>query len=193
VYVSPLGKKIYTSGTYNETLKSILGCDSIKYTLNVSIVNVNAQVTRDWNTLISSASAASYRWLDCKNSLTFISGETNKEFTPTASGQFAVEVTQSGCLDTSTCVTFAWTDINKPLKASVKLMPNPNSGRFQLELDQQISNVHAQIFNVNGKLVWEENWQQLLKKEISVELVAGFYIIRLDSDSGSWINKLKVE
>ena len=52
VYVSPLGKKIYSSGTYNETLKSSLGCDSIKYTLNVSIVNVNTQVTRDWNTFV---------------------------------------------------------------------------------------------------------------------------------------------
>jgi hypothetical protein len=193
VYVSPLGNKIYSSGTYNETLKSSLGCDSIKYTLNVSIVNVNTQVSRDWNTLISSATAASYRWLDCKNSLSFITGETNQEFTPTGSGQFAVEVTQSGCIDTSACVTFAWTDIVKPLKVTVKLMPNPNSGRFRIELDQSINNVHAQVLDINGKLIWEDDWQELLTKEVSIELIPGLYFIRLDSTSGSWIDKLKVE
>ena len=102
-------------------------------------------------------------------------------------------MTQSGCMDTSTCITFAWTDIHKPLKASVKLIPNPNSGRFHLELNQPIENVHAQIFDVNGKMVWEENWGHLLSKEVSVDLLPGLYFIRLDSLSGSWIEKLKVE
>ncbi len=193
VYVSPLGKKIYSSGTYNETLKSSLGCDSIKYTLNVNIVSVNVKVTRDWNTLSSSATSASYRWLDCKNSMSFISGQTNQQFQPSTSGQFAVEVTQNGCIDTSECLTFAWTGVERAQKAKLKLIPNPNSGNFKLEWDPALENVQIQVVDYKGSTVWETSDIKFNSKYMELNLISGVYFIRLNSNQGTWIQKMQVE
>ncbi len=193
VYTSPLGKMYYSTGTYYETLKSSLGCDSIKYTLNVTIVNVNTQITRDWNTLSAVASSVGYRWLDCKNSMSHITGQTNQQFTPSGSGQYAVEITESGCIDTSQCLNFAWTDVVNPAGIEMKLIPNPNSGSFQLLLDRELKNIEVSILDLKGVIVWKENYQNLSSQTITVNLKSGIYLIQINSENGQWVDKLQVD
>jgi len=193
VYTSPLGKMYYSTGTYYETLKSSLGCDSIKYTLNVTIINVNTQITRDWNTLSAVATSVGYRWLDCKNSMSYIAGQTNQQFTPSGSGQYAVEITESGCIDTSQCLNFAWTNVVNHVGIEMKLIPNPNTGSFQLELDRELKNIRVSILDLKGVVIWKENYQNLTSQAISVNLQSGIYLIQINSENGQWVDKLQVD
>jgi hypothetical protein len=71
-------------------------------TLNVSVTTVNISVTPSGLTLTSNANGASFMWIDCSNNQPVI-GQTSQSFTATVSGNYAVIVNQSGCIDTSAC------------------------------------------------------------------------------------------
>ena len=49
-----------------------------------------------------------YRWLDCNNSLLPIFGEINEIYQPAANGDFAVEITEAYCKDTTDCYNFTF-------------------------------------------------------------------------------------
>ena len=89
----------------NDTSKHILttinGCDST-ITLNLTINNNTDSITvLDDFTLQANASGASYQWIDCNNYDTI--SDSQIFFTTQASGDYAVEITQNGCVDTSKC------------------------------------------------------------------------------------------
>ena len=44
-----------------------------------------------------------HQWLDCDNNYAAIPGETSQNFTPSTNGNYALELTQDGCSDTSEC------------------------------------------------------------------------------------------
>ena len=70
---------------------------------------IDNDVNQFGSQLSSEQNGASYQWLDCDNNYAVISGETNQVFVANQSGNYAVEITYSGCfanplIDTSTCV-----------------------------------------------------------------------------------------
>ena len=89
------------------------GCDSI-ITLDLTIVNtpVNATTTNG-SAITADATGASYQWLDCNNGNAIIPGETAQTFVAPLSGNYAVEVSNAGCIDTSACeaITVAAADL----------------------------------------------------------------------------------
>ncbi len=103
-YTVPSGDETYTvSGTYMDTIYNSVYCDSI-ITINLTILTVDTGITVSGNTVTANASGAAYQWLDCQSAYAQVSGETGQSLTVTGQGQFAVEVTQNGCVDTSACV-----------------------------------------------------------------------------------------
>lgn len=112
-------------------------------TQNIVLGNtVNVNVTQAGSLLTASATGATYQWLDCNNGNALVSGETNQAFTPTITGNYAVEITENGCVDTSACFLVDYTGLNNLLSASVLVYPNPSiDGHFHIELDGIISSV----------------------------------------------------
>ena len=53
-------------------------------------------------------SEATYQWVDRNANFFAILGETNQRYSAVASGDYAVEIPQNGCMETSACfsVTF---------------------------------------------------------------------------------------
>ena len=93
------------SGIYNQTLTNISGCDSM-LTLDLSIITIDTSVTYSTSssTLTALATNATYQWLDCNNNSP-ITGETYQSFAPSSNGFYAVEITQNGCTEISSCHT----------------------------------------------------------------------------------------
>lgn len=61
-------------------------------------------VTIDENTLtIEGITSADYQWVDCDDSNAPISGATSQSFTPTVSGNYAVEISSDACTELSDC------------------------------------------------------------------------------------------
>ena len=80
------------AGLNTAVLQSSNGCDStVNLTLNVE--TIDNTVTVSGTTLTANQTGASYQWVDCDNGNAAISGETNASYTPTVTGNYAVEIT----------------------------------------------------------------------------------------------------
>lgn len=93
----------YTSGIYQDKIPNTSGGDSI-ITINLTIndLNVNVFVDDSLSTLTSGASGVSYQWLNCVND-SIVLGATSQSFIPITPGEYAVEITNGNCVDTSAC------------------------------------------------------------------------------------------
>ena len=195
-YTSPGGKRVTATGKIYENYKSSLGCDSIIQTINVTIVNVDTKVNRDWNTLISASkgvSGSAFQWLDCKQNMQKIDGETLAEFTTTGTGQYAVEVTQGKCVDTSVCVFFAFTGTEVLGDFPLKIYPNPNSGSFNLQLSESVTKSQVQVFDMTGKLVWEQSFEDVSNETLDLKLGAGVYQIQVMASGNVFSTRLIIQ
>ena len=107
------GTILTAGGVYYDTLQSVFGCDSI-IQLTLSTLLVDTSVTQNGAVLTANHTGISYQWLDCNNGFAPIPGATNKSFTATAVGSYAVIVLQSGCYDTSGCRAVTTVGLSDP-------------------------------------------------------------------------------
>ncbi len=182
-YVSPGGKHIWTSsGTYYDTIPNYHGCDSI-ISIYLTVYSVDTSVSRSGNMLTSNATSVNYRWLDCDNGFSVVSGENNQSFTPAASGNFAVEITQSTCIDTSSCyqVTIVGIDAIDQNRTAY-FIPNPASDIITLSIDRNINtDITMNIYNVMGVLVKTEMLKQNQQQIDIGDLSNGIYTVEIKS------------
>src|SRR5680860_377603 len=99
------------TATWLET--NAAGCDSL-ITLDLTINPLpDNNVTQSGSLLTADQSGATYQWLDCNDNNAIIGGETNQSYKPTPiTGNYAVEVTLSGCVDTSLCFLIDYTGLS---------------------------------------------------------------------------------
>ncbi len=121
----PAGVTTYTvTGTDLAT-----GCENTDQ-VDVNGVVIDETVAAGGGTITSNEAGAAYQWIDC-STMTDIAGETNQSFTIPGNGSYAVEVTVSGCVDTSACLdVFAGLSDESPVYFSV--LPNPSDGQIKL-------------------------------------------------------------
>ena len=123
------GTLIDTAGTWVNALQGAI-CDSL-ITLIVDLTPVNVTVVQLNANLFAQATNATFQWLDCGNGFAQIPGAVGAQFTATANGQFAVEVTQSGCTDTSACFTVTGVGIGEQaVPGGLRLEGDPASGQL---------------------------------------------------------------
>jgi len=167
----------YTSaGTYMDTITNMGGCDSV-ITLNLTIKNVNTNVTQNGATFTSNANAAVYQWIDCNNNNQPISGQTAQSYTATNNGNYAVIVTKNGCTDTSSCYQLIGLSISENSdNQSIFVYPNPSSnGKFTIENTEAIKQIT--ITDITGKVLVQQATNQQ-KTEIDLSSFSkGIYFL----------------
>ena len=179
-YITPSGRRITQSGPTTDLLKSSLGCDSINYVINVDIININPKVSRDWNTLIADAkddAGTTFQWLDCNDNYAVIEGANSAFYDASGNGEFAVEITQGKCIDTSRCQVFAYTSKKELSEMGVRLYPNPSNQYWILTVDEPMNDVEIMIVDLSGKQVWEKSLSTLSTYKIEADLTAGVYTL----------------
>jgi hypothetical protein len=185
-YTSPSGRVVTQSRVFYDTLKYTTGCDSVIYSIHVIINNVNAGIARIGNTLNAQTanSSATFQWLNCDQSYQKINGETNKQFTPSANGQYAVSVTENTCVDTSQCVVFEINGLKQLQLNQLNIQPNPSHGQFALKTNTPLHHVKVNLVDLQGKVVksWEIN---VLNQQIfECKLSGGLYYLKVESSEG---------
>ncbi len=80
------------------------------------------QVTQNANVLTADQASATYQWLDCNNTYSPIPNATNQTFTPSITGNYAVEITLNGCSDTSACFLVDYTGITELIGQSKEIV-----------------------------------------------------------------------
>lgn len=183
----------YTSNNNSAsfTLQNTESCDSLIYlSLTVSAPDVGTSIN---GLLIEShAIGLSYQWLDCDNNYLPIDGETNSSFTPLANGNYAVEVDDNGCRDTSACVLFNRIGIEpEKLVEQIYVFPNPTRESFSVDLNG-LKEAHVGIWDVHGKLILSQN--QLNDRQVyQLMIPAGLYFVEVKTLSIHRVFKLLKE
>jgi hypothetical protein len=181
-YTSPSGNYTWTSsGTYNDTIKSVFGCDSI-ITLILTVVAIDDSVMQIGNSLSAFLSGVQYQWVNCDSSFDEISGETSQSFEPSVSGNYAVIITNNSCSDTSDCFEITLSAIiEKEADAHFNLYPNPNQGIFTLT-SITADNIMIQITNVAGEKIYERKFCCDKNLEINFEGMSGVYFVNVENE-----------
>ena len=93
-----------------------------------------------------------------------------------------MELSKNGCTDTSECIQVLTVGLNSPSKDqnAIKLYPNPNTGRFTIEVDKSKVSQNYQIFNLEGSIIQEG---RLSSRHTLIDLNGfgkGIYFFRLN-------------
>lgn len=186
VFANPPVTTVYTIiGTISPTFCG----DTSTFTVTVNPLP-SASVQKVKSTLTALDHGASYQWLECP-AKTDILNETNQSFTPKVTGNYAVRVTQNGCVNTSGCVLV---DLNVGINSiynnqTIQLYPNPTNGVLSVE-STQVKLINYIIMDVDGRII--SNGDIISNnEEINIEnLKNGIYIIQLTDVNGN-ISTLK--
>jgi uncharacterized delta-60 repeat protein len=192
-YIPPSGTHVWhLSGTYYDVLQNVGGCDST-LTINLTIVNVDTTVNQTGVELSSNASdtTSTYQWLNC-NTMQTIPGETNKTFTATANGSYAVIVTENGCTDTSRCFTVSGIGLAEMALAGINIYPNPSKGYLVLGFETTFVG-NLEIYSVSGQRVYQHAINGQPKLELELELANGVYVLKLTSPHKNLSQRLIIQ
>jgi hypothetical protein len=110
--------------------------------------------TQNGAQLNANQTGVNYQWLDCDDNNAIVSGETNQTYTPEITGNYAVEVTMNGCVDTSDCFLVDYTGIEEFKSSLVNIYPNPSSDNFKIIGIEKLKNVKTfEITSITGARV----------------------------------------
>jgi hypothetical protein len=137
---------------------------------------VNTYVGVSGVTLTATAGAATFQWLDCDNGFAIIPGATSASYTPTVDGNYAVEVTQNSCTDTSSCHAISGVGIAEHANEHGSILYDPDRDVLVIK-----DGVGAQA------LVYDLGGRQLLQQAIATaseeiplrQLPAGGYVVKV--------------
>ena len=183
-----------SSGIYSDTLTNVTGCDSILI-LDLTINSVSDLTTTTSGLAITANNSnATYQWLDCGNNNSIIVGDTGQTYTATANGNYAVELTENGCVDTSACVQIiAVGIIENSFGESLKLYPNPTTGNFSIDLGASYKNTQVFITDITGRVVDSRTITQARVLDLSIDAPAGIYLVSIQAGNKKAIIRLVKE
>lgn len=174
------GNYINISGVYTDSLQSFLGCDSI-ISVDLTVELIDVTIISTDTSIISIANGASYQWLDCGDNYTPIFGATSQSYYPSDNGEFAVQIIQFGCADTSQCIEISTLRLNEDvLFNEVLIYPNPTSGNFSVDFGY-IQNVDLKLYSIRGEIVYQNN-DIISPYNLDLKISDGVYILELCSE-----------
>lgn len=171
------GNQLSQTGVYQDTLLSRAGCDSI-VTLYLTLQQVDTTVSQTAFALTSNAGNATYQWLDCESGFSPVPGAVHSSFSTNQAGNFAVAVTQNGCVDTSACYSLLpfSTYLQNGLTSNA---PFIKAGALHIDLGGLQSNVQAKVVHLSGKVVYTGIHQAIHSLKISLDGPKGMYFVEL--------------
>lgn len=192
MYTSPSGKVFTASASFIDTIPNGIGCDSL-ISINLTVNTVNPGISQSGFVLTAAATGATYKWLDCDNSYSVISGETAQSLAVTTNGDYAVEVTHSGCTDTSICISITNVGVEPISFANgIALYPNPTRGKFTVHTNQPMADAMLKVTSLTGQTIVQKTHVSgnVAELDLSKE-AAGIYFVEI-SDNGNSA-RIKIE
>jgi Concanavalin A-like lectin/glucanases superfamily/Secretion system C-terminal sorting domain len=189
--VSPSGKFVYyATGSYLDTISNAVGCDSV-ITVNVTIPVINDSVTINGNNITAVQNGATYNWFDCSSGYVTIAGAVSQTYTITSSGNYAVSIQMSGCIDTSDCVLAFFVGLEENGLKNLSVYPNPTNG--EIYIDGQFEG-NLSIMDSKGDLVYETRLMGNSNSSISlpVSIQSGMYFMVFQNDRVNFRRKVLI-
>ena len=178
------GQTYTTSGTYTTPITGNPCASEATLNLTISAGITNTNVVPIGNTLVASQSNLNYQWIDCATDQP-IPGETNQNFAPTTTGEYAVILSLGDCIDTSECraVNFAGLNENE-FTNSLVVYPNPTEGSLFVDFSKGHTVVVTRLFDMTGRVVLEEKFESTENVELFFEGQSGIYFLEIENTDG---------
>ena len=179
---------IYNASNYSgtEVFSNIgpNGCDStVTISLNV-LPTIDTSITVLGLTLSSNQNGGVYQWIDCDLG-SLISGETNQIFIVDTDGNYAVQIDDNGCIDTSACYTIVTIGLLKnELSDELRMYPNPTSGQITIEFSKSQDEIIIEVENDLGQLVSSQLYKNTDVIDIEIEGNTGYYLATIKNSIG---------
>lgn len=160
---------------YTQLTKLIMGYMATK----AELTNIDNEVSVSRNVLTANETAANYQWINCDTGNS-ISGATSQSYTPTNTGNYAVELTSGTCKEVSKCFEIDLLGVNTFTKADVELFPNPVDTELNIELSNK-RDVTFELYNTSGKLILKRE-SSVLKTTLNLKALSqGVYFLNVSS------------
>ena len=151
-----------------------------------SPIFIDKTVTQNTTLLTSNETGATYQWVDCNNSNTPISGQTNQQFIPTMSGNYAVEITKNNCTKLSVCTSFNVLGIGDYELQNIALFPNPVKDKLTITGIQNNSSVlNVKLVSITGKEIFKKQLTSSNAKINTQSLATGIYFLDISTTDGA--------
>ena len=192
-----VGSSTYNqTGTYNDTLTGVNGCDSTvstNLTIYSDVVSIISQSGNDITvTTTGGASPNSYQWN---------TSETTQTITPLYNGDYWVIITDmNSCKSDTAFFTVGWitTSIAEININNITIYPNPSKDIFNIVFNTNTKqDVDLRVHNVLGKVIFSESLKDFNGDyNRSVDLSQypnAIYILQLNTKDGMLNKKLVLE
>ncbi len=114
-----------------------------------------------------------------------ITGATNASLSNLIFGNYAVEIDQHGCVDTSGCYDLENLGLNDwQQQIELTYYPNPTSGELFVEFSQMFSGTLT-VFGIMGQEMVARELSPTHRIELELPEAAGTYVIRLAHENGA--------
>jgi hypothetical protein len=164
--------------------------DENSFAVSINEIPLNT-VSVTANVLTADQVGATYQWLDCNNGNAPISGATNLSYSPTMNGSYAVEIAESGCVDTSACVNITTLGIDKEVfTGQITIFPNPTKGTLSIVSEVEFSSASLSVRNVLGEEVYFKTYSSVNQIDLNLDSPVGVYFIEIVD--GNKVAQLKV-
>jgi hypothetical protein len=152
---------------------------------------IDNTLTESATNLSSNDASATYQWYNCDTDSEII-GETNQSFTPVASGNYAVEVSNGSCSELSICINFTALSLEEFKDEDIKVYPNPVTTILKID-NYASTEITISINDISGKLIdtftsHKDQTDLDFKKNAS-----GIYFVHVQSETKSSTFKIVKE
>ncbi len=170
------------------------GCDSA-VVINLTVEpEIDLTVTTALPNLIATNQAGTtFQWLYCDSSYAPIPGQTVQGFFVPADGNYAVEVTLNGCVDTSDCVSVIGLGVMEYMHHQLTAYPNPTHGEFAVLLQQPAAEAITTVRNIAGQVVATHQFNNTQQLQLSIDGAPGFYWVEVLADEQRMLVKILKE
>jgi hypothetical protein len=185
----------YTSSnntaTFNIVGGASNGCDSL-VTLDLTINSVSdISTSLSGLTVTANNSGATYQWLDCDNAYSVIAGETGSSLVVSANGDYAVQLTENGCVDTSACTTIDFVGLaDESFGNEFSIYPNPTNGNFSVDLGTNYASVKTTITDLTGRIIHASDFSHSTIINFDISEPAGIYLLTIESEENKVVFRL---
>jgi len=170
-----------TPGLYSCQVTSLSGCFvEVFYQLCAAIT---VDITQTGNTLDATAGFDTYQWYLDGAELT---GEESATISPSAVGNYTVEVADGPCSETSDPYNYNMVGIQETAEHALNVYPNPTSGVVYLEMSDYSGMVNISVMDMSGRVILNET-RSASSTQFQINLshvVSGAYTIEIHGADG---------
>ncbi len=155
---------------------------------NPKTIHLNNLIVQSGAVLTTSETFESYQWIDCTTGIA-IPGETGQEYTPTANGDYAVQLTDSSCVLTTGCYSISNVGLQLYHDPEINVYPNPTSDLLYFS-SVKGKEMFIELLDLNGKVMYTKTMTQSLSSIDVSELKEGIYFLKVYTSEGLIVKKI---